>query len=126
MAAIEMSHPFFFGEIPDYVITDPNEQSWMPGKLWVPDKTKPPATVKDGKWIYVFQRAGTTTRLYQEIRVRATLEVLSGSVARTSARKTAAREAREPRERHTPQFLQRPPAPQRAGAALNDDDDFED
>ncbi len=32
----------------------------------------------------------------------------------------AAREAREPR--HTPQFLQRSPAPQRVG----DDDDFED
>ena len=28
----------------------------------------------------------------------------------------AAREAREPRERHTPQFLQRPTAPQPAGA----------
>src|SRR5262249_31266421 len=39
----------------------------------------------------------------------------------------AAREAREPRERHTPQFLQRPTAPQRAGAgAPLDDDDFED
>ena len=40
----------------------------------------------------------------------------------------AAREAREPRERHTPQFLQRPAAPQRAGAgaAVEDDDDFED
>src|SRR5262249_12617251 len=40
----------------------------------------------------------------------------------------AAREAREPRERHTPQFLQRPTAPQRAGAGapLDDDDDFED
>jgi uncharacterized LabA/DUF88 family protein len=41
----------------------------------------------------------------------------------------AAREAREPRgERHTPQFLQRPAAPQRAGAAAHadDDDDFED
>src|SRR6187431_418081 len=39
----------------------------------------------------------------------------------------AAREAREPRERHTPQFLQRPAAPQRAGAgAPVDDDDFED
>src|SRR6516225_3929675 len=40
----------------------------------------------------------------------------------------AAREAREPRERHTPQFLQRPTAPQRAGAgaALDDGDDFED
>jgi uncharacterized LabA/DUF88 family protein len=39
-----------------------------------------------------------------------------------------AREAREARDRHTPQFLQRPPAPQRAGAgaALDDDDDFED
>jgi hypothetical protein len=39
----------------------------------------------------------------------------------------AAREAREPRERHTPQFLQRPTTPQRAGAgAPIDDDDFED
>jgi uncharacterized LabA/DUF88 family protein len=40
----------------------------------------------------------------------------------------AAREAREPRERHTPQFLQRSTAPQPAGAGapLDDDDDFED
>src|SRR5262249_44932369 len=40
----------------------------------------------------------------------------------------AAREAREPRDRHTPQFLQRPTAPQPtgAGAPLDDDDDFED
>src|SRR5947207_1745567 len=40
----------------------------------------------------------------------------------------AARQAREPRERHTPQFLQRPTAPQRAGAGagFDDDDDFED
>jgi hypothetical protein len=42
----------------------------------------------------------------------------------------AAREAREPRERHTPQFLQRPAAPQRAGAGagapVDDDDEFED
>jgi uncharacterized LabA/DUF88 family protein len=40
----------------------------------------------------------------------------------------AAREAREPRERHMPQFLQRPTAPQPAGAGapLDDDDDFED
>jgi uncharacterized LabA/DUF88 family protein len=40
----------------------------------------------------------------------------------------AAREAREPRERHTPQFLQRSTAPQRAGAgaAFDDDDDVED
>jgi len=40
----------------------------------------------------------------------------------------AAREAREPRDHHTPQFLQRPTAPQPAGAGapLDDDDDFED
>jgi hypothetical protein len=44
----------------------------------------------------------------------------------------AAREARDPREprgeRHTPQFLQRSAAPQRAGAVAggDDDDDFED
>jgi hypothetical protein len=38
------------------------------------------------------------------------------------------RGAREPRDRHTPQFLQRPTAPQPAGAGapLDDDDDFED
>src|SRR5499433_3971171 len=36
------------------------------------------------------------------------------------------RESREPREaRHTPQFLQRAPSPQRAGAGAHDDD-FED
>jgi hypothetical protein len=40
----------------------------------------------------------------------------------------AAREAREPRDRHMPQFLQRPlvPQPAGAGAPLDDDDDFED
>jgi uncharacterized LabA/DUF88 family protein len=38
----------------------------------------------------------------------------------------AAREAREPRERHTPQFLQRSAAPQRASASAADDDDFDD
>ena len=44
----------------------------------------------------------------------------------------AAREARTPRDdrgerSHTPQFLQRPAAPQRAGAgAAADDDEFED
>jgi uncharacterized LabA/DUF88 family protein len=39
-----------------------------------------------------------------------------------------AREPRESRERHTPQFLHRPAAPQRAGAGapLDDEDDFED
>jgi hypothetical protein len=37
----------------------------------------------------------------------------------------AAREARLPRDWHTPQFLQRPAAPQRAGAGATDDD-FED
>ena len=40
----------------------------------------------------------------------------------------ASREGREPRERHTPQFLQRPAAPQRAGAGapVDDEDEFED
>jgi hypothetical protein len=43
-------------------------------------------------------------------------------------RDPAERAAREPRDRHTPQFLQRPTAPQPAGAGapLDDDDDFED
>jgi hypothetical protein len=44
-------------------------------------------------------------------------------------RDPAERGAREPRERqHTPQFLQRTPAPQRAGAGAGAvaDDDFED
>src|SRR5207253_5431280 len=39
-------------------------------------------------------------------------------------RDPAERAAREPR--HTPQFLQRPAAPQRAGAGAPDDDDFDD
>jgi uncharacterized LabA/DUF88 family protein len=42
----------------------------------------------------------------------------------------AAREARPPRDdravQHTPQFLQRSTAPQRAGAGAQDDDEFED
>jgi hypothetical protein len=42
-------------------------------------------------------------------------------------RDPAERAAREPRERHTPQFLQRSAAPPRAGAdAPVDDGDFED
>jgi hypothetical protein len=39
-------------------------------------------------------------------------------------RDPAQRSSREPRQ-HTPQFLQRPASPQRAGAG-GDDDDFED
>jgi hypothetical protein len=44
-------------------------------------------------------------------------------------RDPAERAAREPRERHTPQFLHRSAAPQRAGAGAGapiDDDDFDD
>ena len=43
-------------------------------------------------------------------------------------RARGARAAREPRgeRQHTPQFLQRPAAPQRAGAGAADDDDFDD
>jgi hypothetical protein len=44
-------------------------------------------------------------------------------------RDPAERAAREPRERHTPQFLHRSTAPQRAGAGAGapiDDDDFDD
>ena len=40
-------------------------------------------------------------------------------------RDPAERAAREPRQ-HTPQFLQRPPVPQRAGTADAADDEFED
>jgi uncharacterized LabA/DUF88 family protein len=51
---------------------------------------------------------------------------LQSKIGRDPAER-AAREAREPRERqHTPQFLQRTPAPQRAGAGAADDDEFED
>jgi hypothetical protein len=40
----------------------------------------------------------------------------------------AERGPREPRHGHTPQFLQRPAAPQRvpAGTAADDDEDYED
>jgi uncharacterized LabA/DUF88 family protein len=41
-------------------------------------------------------------------------------------RDPAERAAREPRERHTPQFLQRSAVPQRAGAGAEADDEFED
>ena len=39
----------------------------------------------------------------------------------------AAREAREPRDRHTPQFLQRPATPHRAGVSspADEEDEFE-
>jgi hypothetical protein len=36
------------------------------------------------------------------------------------------REGREPRDRHTPQFLQRSPSPQRVTTAADDDDEFDD
>ncbi len=53
---------------------------------------------------------------------------LQGKIGRDPSER-AAREPREPRgDRHTPQFLQRPAAPQRAGAAAGaaDDDEFDD
>jgi uncharacterized LabA/DUF88 family protein len=61
-----------------------------------------------------------------ELRRQVDIVELQPKIGRDPAER-AAREAREPRERHTPQFLQRPTAPQRAGAgAPLDDDDFED
>jgi hypothetical protein len=56
---------------------------------------------------------------------------LQSKIGRDPAERSA-REARPPRDdrerQHTPQFLQRSAAPQRAGAgaATDDDDDFED
>jgi uncharacterized LabA/DUF88 family protein len=56
---------------------------------------------------------------------------LQGKIGRDPSER-AAREARGPRDdrgeapQHTPQFLQRPPTPQRADATVGDDDDFED
>src|SRR5215203_7031743 len=54
---------------------------------------------------------------------------LQSKIGRDPAER-AAREARAPRDdrerQHTPQFLQRSTAPQRAGAGAPDDDDFED
>jgi uncharacterized LabA/DUF88 family protein len=54
---------------------------------------------------------------------------LQGKIGRDPAER-AAREARPPRDdrerQHTPQFLQRSTAPQRAGAGADDDDEFED
>ena len=52
---------------------------------------------------------------------------LQGKIGRDPAER-AAREPREPREarerQHTPQFLQRSTAPQRAGAGADDDDEI--
>jgi hypothetical protein len=53
---------------------------------------------------------------------------LQSKLGRDPAERVA-REPREPRaERHTPQFLQRSTAPQRAGAGASatDDDDYDD
>src|SRR5438105_11386572 len=52
---------------------------------------------------------------------------LQSKIGRDPAER-GAREGREPRDRHTPQFLQRAPVPQRAGAAaeIEDEDEFED
>jgi uncharacterized LabA/DUF88 family protein len=54
---------------------------------------------------------------------------LQSKIGRDPSERTA-REARPPRDdraaQHTPQFLQRSTAPQRAGAGAEDDDEFED
>jgi uncharacterized LabA/DUF88 family protein len=50
---------------------------------------------------------------------------LQSKIGRDPAERPA-REGREPRERHTPQFLQRAPQRSGAGAAIDDDEDFED
>ncbi len=72
----------------------------------------------------------TTSMIADELRRQADVFLdiveLQPKIGRDPAER-AAREAREPRERHTPQFLQRSAAPQLAGAgAPVDDDDFDD
>jgi hypothetical protein len=74
----------------------------------------------------------TTSMIADELRRQADVFLdiveLQPKIGRDPAER-AAREAREPRERHTPQFLQRSAAPQRAGAGAGapvDDDDFDD
>ena len=56
---------------------------------------------------------------------------LQGKIGRDPAERAAREAARGPRDdnrvgesgQHTPQFLQRPPVPQRAGAGADDDDE---
>jgi uncharacterized LabA/DUF88 family protein len=74
----------------------------------------------------------TTSMIADELRRQADVFLdiveLQPKIGRDPAER-AAREAREPRERHTPQFLQRSAAPQRAGAGAGApvvDDDFDD
>ena len=73
------------------------------------------------------RRAMVAAELRRQADVFLDIVELQPKIGRDPAER-AAREAREPRDRHTPQFLQRPTAPQPAGAGapLDDDDDFED
>jgi uncharacterized LabA/DUF88 family protein len=69
----------------------------------------------------------TISMIANELRRQADVFVDIVELQPKIGRDPAERAAREPRERHTPQFLQRSAAPPRAGAdAPVDDDDFED
>jgi uncharacterized LabA/DUF88 family protein len=70
----------------------------------------------------------TISMIADELRRQADVFVDIVELQPKIGRDPAERAAREPRERHTPQFLQRSAAPPRAGAdaPVNDDDDFED
>jgi uncharacterized LabA/DUF88 family protein len=71
--------------------------------------------------------ASTISMIANELRRQADVFVDIVELQPKIGRDPAERAAREPRERHTPQFLQRSAAPPRAGAdAPVDDDDFED
>jgi NYN domain len=70
----------------------------------------------------------TISMIADELRRQADVFVDIVELQPKIGRDPAERAAREPRERHTPQFLQRSAAPQRTGAdaPADDDDDFED
>jgi uncharacterized LabA/DUF88 family protein len=70
----------------------------------------------------------TISMIADELRRQADVFVDIVELQPKIGRDPAERAAREPRERHTPQFLQRSAAPPRAGAdaPVDDDDDFED
>jgi uncharacterized LabA/DUF88 family protein len=70
----------------------------------------------------------TISMIANELRRQADVFVDIVELQPKIGRDPAERAAREPRERHTPQFLQRSAAPPRTGAdaPADDDDDFED
>src|SRR5437764_11961226 len=86
------------------------------------------AVQRRGVWFTVISTVTTQPPMVaDELRRQADIFVDIIELQPKIGRDPAERAAREPREpRHTPQFLQRSAAPQRAGAPADDDNEFEE